>query len=112
MKSKYKNLCKGLAITILVLGVIGSIALAVVGGEVKEVSYSAYSGVSARVHRDGAATFAYLISGWFGTFVLFVILSALGEVLEYLETLFKKATNVEDQMTDADQADDEELPIL
>ena len=89
MNSKYKGLCKGLASTVLVLGIIGSIILAVVCGEVKDVSYSLYSGMSTSSERNGVLTFAILVSGLLSTGVLYAILAGLGEVLEYLEMLSK-----------------------
>lgn len=115
MKSKYKGFCKGLAITVLVLGIIGSIWLAVEYGEVTKVSYSAYLGVSSKVKRDAGLTIAYLVSGLFGTVILYTILSALGEVLEYLEMQsFKKDHSIHSiaTMNPPDDENEEELPPL
>ena len=88
MKSKYKGVCNGLAIIVLIVGIIGSIFLANVYGEVKEVSYSTYSGISTETERSVPLTIAIFVSGAFGTSVLYVILAGLVEVLEYLERLF------------------------
>ncbi len=112
MNSKYKGLCKGLAVTVLVLGIIGSIILVAVCGEVKNVSYSVYAGVSARAKRDAALTITYFVSGAFGSVILYAILAGLGEVLEYLELLSKKKTDVVGDITDSKGLNDEELPPL
>lgn len=87
MTSKYKGLCKKLAAVVLILGIIGSIFLAVIYGEVKDVSYSLYSGITTSTKRSVALTIAIFISGVFGTGILYVILAGLGEALEYLERL-------------------------
>lgn len=107
MNSKYKGLCKGLAGTVLVLGIIGSVILAVVYGEVKDVSYSLYSGVRTSSERNGVLTFSILVSGLLSTGVLYAILAGLGEVLEYLEMLsMRKEESIEEVEAD------EELPPL
>ena len=90
MNSKYKRLCRGLAVAVLVLGIIGSIILAFKYGEVKEVSYSRYYGASGEVKRDVVLTLTILVSSIFGTTVLYAILAGLGEALEYLEGLSEK----------------------
>ncbi len=90
MNSKYKRLCERLAVVVLVLGIIGSIFLAAKYGEVKEVSYSRYYGVSGEAKRDVALTLSILVSSIFSTGVLYAILAGLGEALEYLERLSKK----------------------
>lgn len=108
MNSKCKGLCKGLASTVLVLGIIGSIILAVVCGEVRDVSYSLYSGMSTSSERNGVLTFAILVSGLLGTGVLYAILAGLGEVLEYLEMLSKGKEKDSPEKVEAD----EELPPL
>lgn len=90
MESKYKQLCKGLAIVVLVVGVVGSIIAANQYGVVKDVSYSAYAGISTTTKRNASLTFMIFVSGIFSTGILYVILAGLGEVLEYLEMLSKK----------------------
>lgn len=108
MNSKYKSLCKGLANIILVLGILGSIILAVVCGEVKDVSYTLYSSVSKSSERNGVLTFVILLSGLLSTGVLYSILAGLGEVLEYLEMLSKRKEK--DSIGKVET--DEELPPL
>lgn len=107
MISKYKGLCKGFAIAVLVLGIIGSIILAAVYGEVKDVSYSLYSGISTSTERSATLTVAIFVSGIFSTGVLHVILAGLGEALEYLEMLSKK-----EYKSDIDSIQQSELPPL
>lgn len=107
MNSKYKRLCKGLAIAVLVLGIIGSIILAVVYGEVKDVSYSLYSGVSKSTERNVPLTVAIFVSGVFCTGILYAILAGLGEALEYLEILCKRGYK-----SDANLFEQSELPPL
>lgn len=106
MISKYKGLCKVLARIVLILGIIGSIMLADVYGEVKDISYSVYSGISTSSERNAVLTVAILVSGLFSTSILYAILVSLGEVLEYLEMLSKEKDNI--KKSDAD----EELPPL
>lgn len=107
MDSKYKRLCKGLAIAVLVIGIIGSIILAFVYGEVKDVSYSLYSGVSTSTKRNATLTFALFVSGIFSTSILYIILASLGEVLGYLEMLSKK-----ENKNDTSLPEQSELPPL
>lgn len=90
MDSRYKRLCERLAVAVLVLGIIGSIVLAVKYGEVKELSYSRYYGVSGTGKRDISLTLSLLVSGIFGTAVLYAILAGLSEALGYLEMLSYK----------------------
>ena len=104
LNSRYKRLCKGLAIVIVVLGVICSIVFAVLYGEVKSVSYSLYSGVSTMSKRSGILTFVILFSGLLSTGVLYVIFASLGEMLEYLEILANKS--------ERENCVEEELPPL
>lgn len=108
MNSKYKGICKGLAKVVLVLGIIGSIVLAALCGEVKDVSYSIYSGVSTKMERDVVLTIVYFVSGVFGTVILYTILAGLGEALEYLEEQSKKKIK---DIISVDKSE-EELPPL
>lgn len=107
MVSKYKGLCKGLATAVLVLGIIGSIILAAVYGEVKDVSYSLYSGLSRSTERSATLTVAIFVSGIFSTGILYVILAGLGEALEYLEMLSQK-----EYKSDMNSLQQSELPPL
>ncbi len=107
MVSKYKGLCKGLASAVLVLGIIGSIVLAAVYGEVKDVSYSLYSGVSKSTERSATLTVAIFVLGIFSTGILYAILAGLGEALEYLEILSKK-----EHKSDVNSFQQSELPPL
>lgn len=90
MNSKYKRLCERLAVAVLVLGIIGSIFLAAKYGEVKEVSYSRYYGVSGTGKRDISLTLSILVSSILSTGVLYAILAGLSEALGYLEMLSYK----------------------
>lgn len=107
MISKYKGLCKGLATVVLVLGIIGSIFFAAVYGEVKDVSYSLYSGVSKSTERSVTLTAIIFVSGIFSTGILYSILAGLGEALEYLEMLSKK-----EDKSDTNSLQQSELPPL
>ena len=90
MNSKYKRLCERLAVAVLVLGIICSIFIAAKYGEVKEVSYSQYYGVSKEAKRDVGLTLSILVSSVFSTGVLYAILAGLSEALGYLEMLSYK----------------------
>jgi len=107
MFSKYRGLCKGLSIAVLVFGIIGSIILAGTYGEIKEVSHSLYSGVITSTKRNVALTFGIFVSGIFSTGILYVILAGLSEALEYLEMLSKR-----DYKYDTNLLQKSELPPL
>ena len=83
MKSTHKSICKNLAIVVLILGCIGSIVMAVVGGETTTASL--YGATKAK--RDIGLTIGYLVSGVFSTFVLYTILWGIAEILVKLHLI-------------------------
>ncbi len=107
MFSKYRGLCRGLSIAVLVLGIIGSLILAGTYGEVTHVSHSLYSGASTITKRNVGLTVGIFISGMFSTGILYVILAGLSEALEYLEMLSKR-----DYKNDTNSLLKSELPPL
>ena len=74
-----KNACNTLGTIVLVLGIIGSIALAWNNGVT--VTYNSYSGVEEK--RSVLLTIIWLASGIFSTAILYEILTSLKEKLEY-----------------------------
>lgn len=94
MKSTHKTICKNLAIVVLVLGCIGSIVLAVKGGETTTISlYGA-----TKTKRDVGLTIAYLVSGVFSTFILYSILLGIAEILEFLEIMSRRVLAIENKL--------------
>lgn len=86
-----KNLCEKLGVLVAVLGIIGSVILAVFAGRVPDAaSYS----FDITYERDWGLTIAYLISGLIGTGIMSVIFLALSEVLERLENLELRFSNM------------------
>lgn len=77
-----KEICKKIAIVVLVLGVIGSFALAAQLG--KGYEYGFYD---IQEERDWFMTIVYFISGVVSTGIFSVIFFALAEILEKLESL-------------------------
>lgn len=105
MFSRYRGLCKGLSIAVLVLGIFGSFILAGTYGEVTRVSL--YSSTTTITKRDVGLTVGIFISGMFSTGILYVILAGLSEALEYLEMLSKR-----DYKNDTNSLLKSELPPL
>lgn len=78
-----KNICKTIGIIILILGVIGSIALAAIFGK------------DTFGDRSWGVTIGYFVAGIVVTGIQSVIYLALSEIFEYLEYLVKKADDIE-----------------
>ncbi|MDE6852625.1 MAG: hypothetical protein K2J67_09095 [Lachnospiraceae bacterium] len=77
-----KGTCKTLGGVVTVLGVIGTIVLAVAGG--RTVDYGLYS---VDYHRSWLLTIGYLLGGGLATVFTATVFFALGEILEDLEGL-------------------------
>lgn len=82
------NFCNTLSIAVLILGIIGSIYLAYKYGVKIDEDYNAWtSNFEYETVRDFGATLSIFVSGTFGTFVLYTILSTLGSISEKLDEL-------------------------
>lgn len=105
MSSKYKEVLNGLAVLVLILGIIGSIVLAYNFGVDTRYSYYLKKTIT---ERNAGLTFVYFIAGTFVTCVQFVIMKALAECLEFLENA--RYTDLEQTFTSATK--EERLPEL
>lgn len=88
--SKYSSICKTLGSIVLVLGIIGTLVLAVKYG--KTVSLESNFGIS--YIRNWGLTFTYLIVGGVLTTVQSVVLFALGEMLDFISNINSSITGV------------------
>ena len=107
MKSKYKDLVNVLAGIVVVFGIIGTIAVAYVFGvdiEISSYSYKTYT------ERNWGTTFIYLISGGLITTIEAVMMSAIGECLEFGEKLSEKLDKLNGK--EEINSTDSELPPL
>lgn len=98
-----KNACNTLGTIVLVLGIIGSIALAWNNGVT--VTYNSYSGVEEK--RSVLLTIIWLASGIFSTAILYVILASLKEILEYQESVLRRISDIENKMCNIESKDKE-----
>lgn len=100
MNIKWDDLCKKLAVVILVLGAIGSIFIAIEDG----VNIEAFASIKPFVQRDWALTIAIIIGGFFSTFLVSVLFYCVGEALEYLMVIH---SNMEALMQEEEDVEDE-----
>lgn len=98
-----KDACNTLGTIVLVLGIIGSIALAWNNGVT--VTYDSYSGVEET--RSILLTLVWFVAGILSTAIGTVILVSLGEILEYLEVLSRRVSEVEGKMSTVERKDKE-----
>lgn len=77
-----KETCRTLGGIILVLGVIGTIVLAVVGGKMEVDGY-----FSAHSERSWGLTIAYLFGGGISTAFISTVFFALGEILDDMQSV-------------------------
>ncbi|MBQ8569367.1 MAG: hypothetical protein IJ446_09135 [Oscillospiraceae bacterium] len=84
-----KDICRVLSKVVLALGTIGSMILAGTLG--KETSISAYGAI--QQERNWGTTIIVFLAAAFSVFLMFVILSALGEILENQERIMYSQTN-------------------
>lgn len=89
-----RSACKTLGIIYLILGVIGSFAIASSNGVT--VSYNTYSGITEE--RSLLLTVAWFVSGILITAIGTVILYALGEILENQESLMWRMSEIEGKL--------------
>lgn len=82
-----KGTCRALGGIVLVLGIIGTLVLAIAGGKTASVDYSMYSGVGVEYHRSWLLTFGYLIGGGLTTAFASTVFFALAEILDDLESV-------------------------
>lgn len=89
-----KKACNTLGAVVLVLGIIGSIGLAWNNGVT--VTYNSYLGIEEE--RSILLTIMWFVGGIFGTAIGTVILTALGEILEYQESISKRISVIEGKL--------------
>ena len=77
------SICKFLAITTLILGIIGSFIIANSFGVTSTLSYSG----KLLTVRSWGATVGYFVSGVFATAIQFAILYGIGTILEKLDDM-------------------------
>lgn len=94
-----KKACSTLGVVVMILGIIGSIALAWNNGVT--VTYDSYFGIEEE--RNFLLTVLWFIGGIFGTAIGFVILIALSEILENQELISKKIADIEGQLSSVQQ---------
>ena len=95
--------CSILGAIVLVLGIIGSIALAWNNGVT--VTYDSYFGIEEK--RSVLLTIIWFVCGIFTTAVGTVILVALGEILEYQESISKRISEIEGKLSSVERKDKE-----
>lgn len=98
-----KDACNTLGTIVLVLGIIGSIALAWNNGVT--VTYDSYLRVEET--RSILLTLVWFVGGILSTAIGTVILVSLGEILEYLEVLSRRVSEVEGKMSTVERKDKE-----
>lgn len=87
MKSNFKDVINLMASIVLILGILGTIVIAIKFGVdvvVSPYSYNTYT------DRNVGLTILYLVAGGFVTSVEYVIMRGLGECLEFQEKLYEK----------------------
>lgn len=85
------NFCNTLSIAVLILGIIGSIYLAYKFGVKIDTDYDVWTDkFKTKTVRDFATTLSIFVSGTFGTFILYTILSTLGSISDKLDDLSMK----------------------
>ena len=95
--------CSILGAIVLVLGVIGSIGLAWNNGVT--ITYNAYFGIEKE--RSMLLTMVWFVGGVFSTAIGTVILIALGEILENLETILKRISVIEGKVSSVEKREKE-----
>lgn len=98
-----KDVCNILGTIVLVLGIIGSIALAWNNGVT--VTYNSYYGVEEK--RSILFTIVWFVTGILSTAIGTVILVALGEILEYQESISRRISEVESKISSVERKDKE-----
>lgn len=89
--SSKTNFCSTLSIVVLILGIIGSIYLAYKFGVKIDSDYNVWTEkIEYDSVRDFGSTLTIFVSGTFGTFILYTILSTLGSISEKLDELSRK----------------------
>lgn len=89
-----KDSCNTLGRICLVLGIIGSIILAWNNGVV--VTYDSYFGVEEE--RNVFLTIVWFVCGILSTAIGTVIFTALGEILEHLEIISRRMSEIESKL--------------
>lgn len=100
--------CITLAVIVIIVGIIGSIALAWNNGVT--VNVNSYYGV--KEERNVALTIGWLVGGLFSTAILSVILLSVGEILERLEILQINIGDMECKVQSIDSKNSEDENIL
>ena len=84
-----KKTCEVFGYITLILGIIGTIAMAVIFGKVQDPTFRYVENVV----RSWPLTFGYLIGGAFTTGFLSIIPFSLSLILEYLDYFYNKEDN-------------------
>lgn len=98
-----KNACNTLGTIVLVLGIISSIVLAWNNGVT--VTYNSYLGIEEE--RNVFLTIVWFVGGILGTAIGTVILTVLGEILEYQESISKRISVVEGKLSSVERKEKE-----
>lgn len=98
-----KDVCNILGTIVLVLGIIGSIALAWNNGVT--VTYDSYFRIEEK--RSIFLTISWFVGGILSTAIGTVILVALGEILEHLKVLSRRVSEVESKLSSVERKDKE-----
>ncbi len=99
-----KEMCRTLGTIVLVLGIIGSIALAWNNGVT--VTYNSYLGRTLE-DRNLLLTIVWFVGGIITTGISATILHALGEILEVQESIAWKVSSMENKVSSVNRKDRE-----
>lgn len=82
-----KGTCKVLGGIMLVLGIIGTLVLAIAGGRTASIDYSLYRGADIEYQRNWLLTIGYLFGGGVSTAFVSTMFFALAEILDDLGSI-------------------------